>query len=122
MGLVIFSGVGCYAYYPPASEVFEEINIAKGEALSAGLSGDATHAEYWIDVYQEWTRKLEVGVFLRSGKLTDYQRWKARLVREHLEMLKHSVEDGESEEARAWVSKIQRSHKRLRLAFLESKS
>ncbi|MEQ9406540.1 MAG: permease [Fuerstiella sp.] len=117
-GLVVFSGVGCYAYYPPASEVFEEISIAKSEALSAGLSGDANHAEYWIDVYQEWTRKLEVGVFLRTGQLTDYQRWKARLVREHLEMLKHCVEDGEREEARVWVSKVQRSHNRLRDAFL----
>lgn len=121
VGLVIFSGVGCYAYYPPASEVFEEISIAKSEALSAGLSGDVTHAEYWIDVYQEWTRKLEVGTFLRTGQLTDYQRWKARLVREQLEMLKHSVEDGEREEARQWVSKVQRSHSRMRLAFLEDR-
>ena len=122
VGLVIFSAVGCYAYYPPANEVFEEIGIAKGEALSAGLSGDVTHAEYWIDVYQEWTRKLEVGTFLRTGQLSDYQRWKARLVREHLEMLKHTVEDGEKEEARAWVAKVQRSHRRMHAAFLNSES
>lgn len=122
VGLVIFSGVGCYAYYPPASEVFEEIRIAKGEALSAGLSGDVSHSEYWIDVYQEWTRKLEVGTFLRTGQLTDYQRWKARLVREHLEMLKHTVEDGERKEARQWISKLQRSHNRMRLAFLDEQT
>lgn len=118
VGLVIFSGVGCYAYYPPAGEVFEEISIAKAEALSGGLTGDATHAEYWIDVYQEWTRKLEVGTFLRTGGLTEYQQWKARLVREHLEMLKHSVEDGHREETREWVSKVQRSHSRMKAAFL----
>lgn len=117
VGLVIFSVVGCYAYYPPTSEVFEEMRIAKGEALSAGLTGDATHAEYWIDVYQEWTRKLEVGTFLRTGGVSEYQHWKARLVREHLEMLKHCVEDGEREEAREWVSKVQRSDQRLRAAF-----
>lgn len=117
IGLVVFSVVGCYAYYSAASEVFEEISIAKGEALSAGLSGDMSHAEYWIDVYQEWTRKLEVGTFLRTGQLTDYQRWKARLVREQLEMLKHTVEDGEHDEARQWVAKIQRSHSRMRDAF-----
>lgn len=122
VGLVVFSAVGCYAYYPAAGDAFEEIRIAKNEALHAGLTGNATHAEYWIDVYQEWTRKLEVGVFLRKGQVTDYQRWKARLVREHLEMLKHSVEDGEEEEARAWVAKILRSHNRMRSAFLKSKS
>ena len=115
VGLVVFSGVGCYAYYPPASEVFEEISSARVNALSPG---SVSHVAYHIDVYQEWTRKLEVGTFLRTGQLTDYQRWKARLVREHLEMLKHCVEDGEHDEARAWVSKIQRSHNRMRDAFL----
>ena len=115
LGLVLFSGVGCYAYYPPASEVFEEIDSARVNALSPG---SVSHVVYHIDAYQEWTRKLEVGTFLRSGQLTDYQRWKARLVREHLEMLKHCVEDGEHDEARAWVSKIQRSHNRMRAAFL----
>lgn len=117
VGLVILSVAGCFAYYPSADEVFEEIRITKTEALSAGLAGDGTHAEYWIDVYQEWTRKLEVGVFLRNWELSEYQSWKARLVREHLEMLKHCVEDGEIEEARLWVSKIQRSHSRMRTAF-----
>ncbi|MEZ6130077.1 MAG: permease [Planctomycetaceae bacterium] len=115
VGLVIFSGVGCYAYYPPANEVFEEIDSARVNALSPG---SVSHVVYHIDVYQEWTRKLEVGTFLRTGQLTDYQRWKARLVREHLEMLKHCVEDSEHEEARAWVAKIQRSHNRMRDAFL----
>lgn len=117
VGLIIFSGVGCYAYYPAANEVFEEIKIAKTEALSASITGDVTHSEYWIDVYQEWTRKLEVGTFLRTGNVSDYQRWKARLVREQLEMLKHSVEDQEAEETRAWVAKVQRSHSRMRSAF-----
>lgn len=119
VGLVVFSVAGCFAYYPPASEVFEEITIAKTEALSAGLSGEETHAEYWIDVYQEWTRKLEVGVFLREWELSEYQSWKARLIREQLEMLKHCVEDGETAEAKQWVSKIQRSHSRMRTAFLD---
>jgi uncharacterized membrane protein YraQ (UPF0718 family) len=118
VGLVIFSGIGCYAYYPPASEVFEEMTIVKSEALSAAITGDVTHAEYWIDVYQEWTRKLEVGTFLRTGQVSDYQRWKARLVREQLEMLKHSVEDGERDASRAWSARIQRSHNRMKRAFL----
>lgn len=119
VGLVIFSGVGCYAYYPPADEVFAEIKGARVNALSPG---SVSHVVYNIDSYQEWTRKLEVGTFLRTGQLTDYQRWKARLVREQLEMLKHTVEDGEAEEARQWVSKIQRSHLRMREAFLKEKS
>ena len=122
LSLVVLSGVGCYAYYPPAGEVFEEMRIAKGEALSAGISGDATYAEHWIDVYQEWTRKLEVGTFIRTGGVSDYQHWKSRLVREQLEMLKHSVEDGEQEEARRWVNKVMRSHRRLRNAFMQDES
>jgi hypothetical protein len=94
------------------------MTIVKSEALSAAITGDVTHAEYWIDVYQEWTRKLEVGTFLRTGQVSDYQRWKARLVREQLEMLKHSVEDGERDASRAWSARIQRSHNRMKRAFL----
>lgn len=117
LGLVILSGVGCYAYYPSRSEVLEEIRIARGEALHAALVGDDTHAEYWIDIYQEWTRKLEIGTLLRSGKVSEYQHWKARLVREHLELLKHAVEENEKAEIRFWRQKVQRSHVRMRSAF-----
>ncbi len=119
LGLIGFSVVGCYAYYPPAEEVFDQMFIAKGEALSGALSRDVTHTKYWIEVYDDWSRKLEVGVYLRQWQLSDYHRWKARLLREQLELLEHEVEDDDQEEVKRLVSKIARTHQRLRFAFIE---
>jgi len=100
VGLVALSIVGCYAYYPAPEAVLDEMTIAKTEALSAAITGDATQSAYWIEVYDDWTRKLEVGTFLRDWQLSDYHHIKSRLLREKLELLKHEVEDQESEAVR----------------------
>lgn len=118
-GLIILSGVGCYAYYPTAEEALEEMYIVRGEALSSARSGDLAQTEYWVDLYSDWSRKMEVGVYLRNWELSDYHRWKARLLREQLELLKHEVEDKETEEVRALILKISRTHQRMRYAFTE---
>lgn len=115
--LVAISVVGCYAYYPTADEVLQEMYIARGEALSASLAGDKTHSSYWIDIYSEWSRKMEVGVYLRNWQLSDYHRWKARLLREQLEFLEHEVADEEQQEVRRLVAKIEQTHRRLKIAF-----
>jgi hypothetical protein len=119
-GLVAFSVVGCYAYYPSKEEVFEEMFIAKGEALSAAMSGDHTHAVYWIERWDDWTRKLQVGVYIREFQLSDYHRMKARILRDKLELLEHDVEDGHTEEVRTRSLDIQRTYQRLRTAYLSS--
>jgi hypothetical protein len=119
LALIVSSVVGCYAYYPPPKTVLKEMFIAKGEALNAALVGNEDQASYWIDVYAEWSRKLEVGTFLRHGSVSEYHHWKARLLREQLELLEHAVEDGETEETRQWVAKLQRTHSRLSTAFKE---
>lgn len=118
-GLIALSIVGCYAFYPDREEVFEEMFIARGEALSASLAGDHTHAVYWIERMDDWTRKLQVGVYIRRFELSDYHRMKARLLRDKLELLKHEVEDGHAEEARQLVADIQQSYTRMRTAYLE---
>jgi len=83
------------------------------------MSLDHTEAKYWAERYDDWTRKLEVGAYLRHGELSDYHRWKARLLREQLEMLKHEVEDAERDEVTKLISRISRSHNRMSHAFRE---
>ncbi|MFO0888149.1 MAG: permease [Isosphaeraceae bacterium] len=119
LGLVAFSVVGCYAYYPAPREVFEEMSILKGEVLTAALSGDRKHAEHFLPVWADWTRRLEVGVFLREGSLSPYRRAKAKVLRDRLELLKHAVEEGDRDESREYVSSVSRAHTRLRRAFLD---
>jgi hypothetical protein len=119
LGIVAFSVVGCFAYYPPAEEVFEEMRIAKGEALGAALSGEREHAEQWIAVMDDWTRKLQVGVYLRSGALSDYHRMKARVLRDKLDLLEHEVAEGDIDEIRKVTHQISLCYQRMQHAFLE---
>jgi len=116
-GLVVLSVVGCFAYYPSPDECLEAMTDARVGALSAALSMDHTETKYWSERYDDWTRKLEVGAYLRHGELSDYHRWKARLLREQLETLEHEVEDEERDEVMKLIARISRSHNRMSHAF-----
>ncbi len=121
-GLVVFSVIGCFAYYPAPQEVFEEMKILRGEVLSAALSGNQKHAAHFIPVWDDWTRRLQVGTFLREGQLGPYRRIKAKVFRDRLEFLKHAVEEGDREEAREMVASVQKAYDRMRQVYLEPKN
>ena len=139
IGLIIASILGCYAYYPAPEEVLAEMDVAKAEALTAALTGDEDQSEYWIGIYQDWSRKLEVGAFIRDGQLSDYHRIKTRILREQLEFLKHEVEHYEDHheesgdhhdedfndehrvQIRKLVARIGRTQARLSIAYLEER-
>ncbi len=91
-GLVAFSAVACYAYYPAPSEVLEEMRLARVELLSGVTSHDYEHALHWIPIVEEWSRKLEVGYAMRRFELRPYQRMQAYLLRQKLELLEHATE------------------------------
>jgi uncharacterized protein len=117
-GLVVLSGVGCYTYYPAPQEVFKEMYILRGEVLTAAMSGNAKHATHFIPIWDDWTRRLQVGIFLREGSVTPYRRMKAKVFRDRLEFLKHAVEEGDKEETREYIETADRAYNRMRRAYL----
>ncbi|MFM7868963.1 MAG: hypothetical protein ACKPHU_32485, partial [Planctomycetaceae bacterium] len=116
-GLVVLSVAGCYAAYPGPAESLEAMTDARIGALSAALSLDHAETKYWAERYDDWTRRLEVGAWLRRGTLSDYHRWKSRLVREKLELLEHEVEEGDRELVLKLVSEITRANRRMSEAY-----
>ncbi len=118
VGLVVLSGIGCYAYYPPAQENFKEMHILRAEVLSAAMSGNSKHAKHFIPVWDDWTRKLQVGVFLREGSVSPYRRMKSKLFRDRLEFLKHAIEEDDKEEIREYIDHVDRAYLRMRRAYL----
>ncbi|MEM8912810.1 MAG: permease [Planctomycetota bacterium] len=107
VGLVALSVVACYAYYPSPNECLEEISLARAECLSAASSGDKDHALFWLPVWEEWSRRLEVGTFIRHGEVRRYQSMQGYLIRKKLELLEHELEhDPHQQEA---VDRIIRS-------------
>ena len=123
IGLVVLVGLsiaGCYAYYPPPREAFDEMSILRGEVLTAALSGDKKHALHFIPVWDDWTRRLQVGLFLREGALSPYRRMKAKVFRDRLEFLKHAVEEGDRDEARDLIFQVGTAYSRMRQTYLSS--
>lgn len=121
LGLVAMSVVACFAYYPDRKEVFEEMTILKGEVLTAASSGDRKHVEHFIPVWDDWTRRLQVGVFLREWGLDPYRRIKAKIFRDRLEVLKHAVQEDDREEVRELIGQVTVAYGRMRRAYLNSR-
>lgn len=115
--LVGFSLVGCFAYYPPAEEVFEEMQIAQAETLAAARGGETSHALHWIPIWDDWTRRLQVGVYLRDRELSRYHQMKAQVFRFKLELLEHELEDGDQEEINAVTTEVGRAYRRMKSAY-----
>lgn len=121
LGAIVAGSVfGCYAYYPPAAEVLPELADANIEVSHAALSGGREHAQHWIPVCENWTRRLIVGTYLRHGKVSDYHLAKARLYETRLEELEHAIEDGEDADSlRRRSLDTARAHGLLARAFRE---
>ena len=119
VGLIAMSIVACFAYYPSPEECLEEIALARAECLSAANSGDADHALFWIPVWDEWSRRLEVGTFLRRGEVRRYQSMQGYLIRKKLELLEHELEHDplEPHEVKAIVNSILASNSRWVQSF-----
>lgn len=107
-GLVALSVVACYAYYPSPRECLEEIRLARAECLSAANSGQVDHALFWLPVWEDWSRRLEVGTFIRTGEVRPYQRMQGYLIRKKLETLEHELEHDpfEADETKRVVSDL----------------
>ncbi|MEM0926930.1 MAG: permease, partial [Planctomycetota bacterium] len=79
-------------FYPSPDECLKEIRFIRGEVISSVRSGDVEHAKFWVPQWDEWTRRMEVGAFLRRGKVTPYQRMQGFLLRQKLDVLEHELE------------------------------
>lgn len=121
LGLIATSIVGCYAYYPAPQDALDEMSVARTEALGAALTGEQEHALRWIAIYDDWSRKLEVGTFLRDWELSDYHRAKGHVLREQLDRLRHEIEDEDEEATRQLIAKLGRTQMRLRRAYEEER-
>ncbi|MFO1021239.1 MAG: permease [Planctomycetales bacterium] len=96
--IVVFSLLGCFAYYPSPDETLEELKVAQTEALSAALGKRYEHALHWIPICEGWNRRLQVGVYLRRMQLSEYHRMKSRVFQDRLEVLDHMMENHDSPE------------------------
>ncbi len=119
VGLIALSVVGCYAYYPAANETLEEMRLARTETLTSATSGNVEGALRWLEVWEQWSRRLEVGTFIRKYELRPYQQMQGYLLRKKLELLEHELEHEEldHDEIRLLVTQLSQTSQRLASAF-----
>ena len=100
-------------------DVCEEMKFVRAEALSAIAAREKMTATRNLDRYDELTRRLQVGHYLRNGSLSDFQRSKCRVLLSRLERCKDLTEAGEFQTAREMSHPIFLAHIRCRAAFTE---
>jgi hypothetical protein len=117
LGLVIFSVVALYIYYPAPKEAFEEIVRVRADASAAVLSG---HKEEAIRQIQQWdllTRKLQVGVFIRTGRMDPDVTQVTEDLRERLEELRDALLANNLAEAKEMLPKVEKAYRRCRSSY-----
>jgi uncharacterized membrane protein YraQ (UPF0718 family) len=119
-GLVASSVVACFLYYPPRSDIREEMN-----AIQAELTGDSSKYAwdkimYWIPIQEDWAHKLAVSSYLRGQPLTRFQKVRMQVFLNKLELLEHSAEDQDKSEVDDWKTQSNIAFLRFKSALDES--
>jgi len=91
LGLVVFSVVALYIYYPDPDQAFAEIVQVRTEAIVAVRTGKKEEAVRRIQQWDLLTRKLQVGVFIRTGKMDEAAGKATEDLRERLEDLRDAL-------------------------------
>jgi uncharacterized protein len=117
VGLVVFSGVALYIYYPAPKEAFAEIIRVRAEAVVAVNTG---HKEEAIRQIQQWdllTRKLQVGVFIRTARMDAAVTEVTEDLRERLEEVRDALLADNLTDAKRMLPKIEEAYRRCRDAY-----
>ena len=117
LGLVVFSVVALYIYYPAPKEAFDEIVRVRADAEVAVRTG---HQEEAIRQIQQWdllTRKLQVGVFIRTGRMDAEVTKVTEDLRERLEELRDALLAGNVAEAKEMLPRVEEAYRLCRAAY-----
>ena len=114
LGLVVFSVVALYIYYPAPKEAFDEIIRVRTEAVVAVNTG---HKEEAIRQIQQWdllTRKLQVGVFIRTARMDAEVTKVTEDLGERLEDLRDALLADNLAEAKRMLPKVEEAYRKCR--------
>jgi len=117
-GLVAFSVAALYIYYPAPADAFSEITQIRASALSAVNS---KHKDEAIRRIQDWdllTRKLQVGIFIRTGRLDPEIATLTEDLRERLEEMRDALLANNLADAKEMVPTVEAAHRKCRAACL----
>jgi uncharacterized membrane protein YraQ (UPF0718 family) len=118
-GLVAFSVLGAFLYYPDRDHCFTQMAATYAEAATAVRTG---HPEEGIRQIEQWdllVRKLEVGTYLRSYQVTAEQSKAAEDLREALEEVRDLLRAGDGAGAKGLLPEVERAYRAVKAAYPE---
>ncbi|MFO0865657.1 MAG: permease [Gemmataceae bacterium] len=114
LGFVAFGIVGAFVYYPEPDVVYKDIAYARTEAWSAVRLNRKEDALKYLRRWDDLTRKLEVGIFLRTGTLSEALRAKGDALREAIESVADHVKEDAWEAAKTNFDTTDQSYREYR--------
>ncbi len=119
-GLFVFSGVGAWLYYPAPEDLFAEMTNERVNAVVDIKTGRTEEAMRALRRWDELSRRLEVGVLLRAGPISEEARAHADALREMIEDLFDDLKEDRIDEARAKLPQLEAAYLACRRSFLGS--
>jgi uncharacterized membrane protein YraQ (UPF0718 family) len=117
-GLIVFSGVALYLYYPSPRDAFTDIGRVRADALVAVRTGRVDEAVRQIGQWDLLTRKLQVGILIRTGRMDPEVNQLADDLRECLEKVRDALLAGHRDEAVGLLPKVEAAYLKCRNACL----
>jgi len=117
LGLIAFSGIGAYVYYPDREQCQDEMASIYAEAFVAVKTGKKDEAIRQLEHLDLLTRKLQVGEYIRTFHLTDEQSRTPDDLREALEEVRDHLIAGDSEAAKLALKDVEVKYRACKAAF-----
>ena len=119
VGLVAASVTGCFMYYPAPDDLLADLVAINADCVVSARTKDWDAAEKWIRYSDDLSRRLEVGVFLRTGAVAEFQSSKAKVYRQKLDELKEFVESQNPNGIEDKAQEVATAYLRMSASFRE---
>lgn len=100
VGLIAFSVVGAYIYYPDREQCMDQMFAVYADAVVAVNTGKTDEAIRHLEMWDQLVRKLEVGTYLRNYGVTAEQAKSAEDLREAIEAVRDELLAKNTDEAK----------------------
>jgi len=117
LGLFVFSLVALYIYYPDPKQAFSEISQVRPNVFIAVRTGKKDEAIRRIEQWDLLTRKLQVGVFIRTGSMDPKVGKITEDLRERLEDLRDALLADDLAKAKELLTIVEKTYSKFRACF-----
>ena len=117
VGLIVISIFGAYLYYPEPKSLLNDLSAINANCVIAARTDDWEGVDKWVIYCDDLSRRLEVGVFLRTGSISDFKRAKAKAYRDKLDELRDDIAAGQTGRTKEQAMELLQSYLQMSAAF-----